>query len=338
MRSLSLPVLYQDALHKKLRNEGMKSIAIALLHLAILVNSIALVPAQTTRRNVKKPQSAAPKSERPSSPDVDEVLRVTTNLVTIPVSVRAHDGTYLFDLRKEQFRIYEDGVEQEIGHFSSVEQPFYVVLLIDTSSSTEGRLGEIKEAVLTFISQLRPKDAVLPVVFAGQVLPLIGKATSNRTVLHEGIEKARTDAGNNGTRLYDAVDFAYQALRRIPGRKAIIMFTDGDDTWSSATMRSTLCKAPDVEALIYPIQYGPSASTIYLQALASETGGRFYQAEDPETIKQSFTAIAEELRRQYHIGYYPKTTSPHPEAHRIRVEVDRPDAEVIARKTLIVRR
>ena len=103
-------------------------------------------------------------------------------------------------------------------------------------------------------------------------------------------------------------------------------------------MKSTLCKAPEVDALIYSIQYGPSASTIYLQALATETGGRFYQAEDPGTVKQSFTAIAEELRRQYSIGYYPKTTSPHPQARRIRVEVNRPDAEVIAYKTLIVRR
>jgi Ca-activated chloride channel homolog len=317
----------------------MKPIVIACLHLAILINSIAFVQAQTSQRSAKRSQARTqPKPENSQKGGVDEVLRVTTNLVTIPVSVRSHDGTYLFDLRKEQFRIFEDGVEQEIGHFSSVENPFYVVLLIDTSSSTEANLGEIKEAVHAFIAQLRPRDTVLPVVFSGQVIPLLAKATSNRTLLREGIDKAHTDAGNNGTRLYDAVDFAYQALRVIPGRKAIIMFTDGDDTWSTATMRTTLCKAPETEAIIYPIHYGVSASTNYLQALASETGGRFYQADDVDTIKRSFAAVAEELRRQYNVGYYPKTTSPHPEARRIRVEVDRPDAEVIARKTLIVRR
>jgi VWFA-related protein len=164
------------------------------------------------------------------------------------------------------------------------------------------------------------------------------KATSNQTVLRDAIEKARTDSGNNGTRLYDAIDFAYQILRPVPGRKAIILFTDGDDTWSTATMRTTLCKAPELEALIFPIHYGSSASTNYLQALASETGGRFYQADDIDTIKRSFAAVAEELRRQYNVGYYPKTTSARPEPRRIRVEVDRPDAEVIARKTLIFRR
>lgn len=104
-------------------------------------------------------------------------------------------------------------------------------------------------------------------------------------------------------------------------------------------MRTTLCSAPDLNALIYPIHYGSSASTIYLQALASETGGRFYQADDLESIKRSFAAIAEELRRQYNIGYYPTTKiSPRPLARRIKVDVDRRDAEVLVRKTLIFRR
>ena len=265
-------------------------------------------------------------------------MRVTTNLVTIPVSVRAHDGTYLFDLSKEEFRIFEDGVEQEIGQFSSVEQPFYVVVLIDTSSSTEANLAEIKDAVHAFNAQLRPRDSVLPVTFGGQVMPLLQKATSNRTILRNAIEKSHTDSGNNGTRLYDAIEFAYQKLSPVPTRKAIILFTDGDDTWSTATMRTTLCKAPEIDAVIYPIHFGSSASAIYLQALATETGGRFYQADDIDTIKRSFAAVAEELRRQYNISYYPKTTSARPLVRRIKVEVNRPDAEVILRKTLIVRR
>ena len=316
----------------------MKAIKLIAVHLLILVTSIPLLQAQSRQSGARKAQTRPPTAAGPQEVGDDEVLRVNTNLVTIPVSVRALNGTYLFDLRKEEFRIYEDGVEQKIGHFSSVEQPFYVVILIDTSSSTETRLAEIKDAVHAFTAQLRQRDAVLPVTFAGTVRPLLAKATSNRTVLREAIEKARSDSGNNGTRLYDAVDFAYQALRVIPGRKAIILFTDGDDTWSTATMRTTLCKAPDVEALIYPIHYGSSASTIYLQALASETGGRFYQSDNDDTIKQSFTAVAEELRRQYNIGYYPTANSPRPLARRIRVEVDRQDAEVMARKTLIFRR
>lgn len=317
----------------------MKPLVITFVTLALIITSVSLLQAQTHASAHRESQTRSqPASDGPQKVSEDDVVRVTTNLVTIPVSVRANNGTYLFDLRKQEFRIYEDGVEQEIGQFSSVEVPFYVVVLIDTSSSTEANLGEIKEAVNAFNAQLRQTDSVLPVVFAGQVLPLLQKASSNRTILRGAIEKAQTDSGNNGTRLYDAIDFAYQNLRNVPGRKAIILFTDGDDTWSTATMRTTLCKVPELEALIYPIHYGSSASTNYLQALASETGGRFYQADDLDTIKKSFAAVAEELRRQYNIGYYPKTTSTRPEPRRIKVEVNRPDAEVILRKTLIVRR
>src|SRR6266404_790524 len=296
----------------------MKPLVITLLTLALIITSVPLLKAQTRPRANRRSQTRSqPTSEGPQKVSEDDVLRVTTNLVTIPVTVRAHDGTYLFDLRKQEFRIYEDGVEQEIVHFGSVEQPFYVVVLIDTSSSTESNLGEIKEAVHAFDAQLRQRDSVLPVVFAGQVLPLLQKATSNRTILRDAIERAHTDSGNNGTRLYDAIDFAYQILRPVPGRKAIILFTDGDDTWSTATMRTTLCKAPELEALIFPIHYGSSAASNYLQALASETGGQFYQADDIDTIKRSFAAVAEELRRQYNVGYYPKTTSARPEPRRI---------------------
>ncbi len=317
----------------------MKPFVITLLTLALIPSSLALVQAQTRPQANKKPQTRSqPQSDEPQKISEDDVLRVTTNLVTIPVSVRANDGTYLFNLRKEEFRIYEDGVEQEIGQFSSVEVPFSVVVLIDTSFSTEANLNEIKESVNAFNAQLRHSDSVLPVVFAGQVLPLLPKATSNRTLLRDAIEKAHTDSSNNGTRLYDAVDFAYQTLSIVPGRKAIILFTDGDDTWSTATMRTTLCKAPELDALIYPIHYGSSASTNYLQALASESGGRFYQADDLATIKRSFAAVAEELRRQYNVGYYPKITSSRPLPRRIRVEIDRPDAKAIAGKTLIFRR
>ena len=316
----------------------MKLIGITLLHLAILIGSIPTSRAQTQPRRATNSQSRQqPTSGRKQPVGVDEVLRVTTNLVTLPFSVRSHDGKYVFDLRKENFRVFEDGIEQEIGHFSSVEQPFYVVLLVDTSSSTAPNLAEIKAALQAFVDQLRPRDAVLLVTFDGLVRPLLSKGTSNRSVLAEAIAKVRSDTGNNGTKLYDAIEYSYQALLRIRGRKAIILFSDGDDTWSKATMKSTLCATSEADSLIYPIQYGASGSTTYLQSLAAETSGRFFQADDLDMIKQSFAGVAEELRRQYSIGYYPKTDSSRKGARTIRVEIDRPDADVIVRKTSIYR-
>jgi Ca-activated chloride channel family protein len=298
--------------------------------------SVPLLIAQTSERNNKRTRHRSA-STVTNKAGVDEVLRVTTNLVTLAVSVRQRDGRYLFDLRREDFRIREEGVEQEIAHFSNVEQPFSVVMVIDTSASTQPNLEDIKEAATAFIDQLRPKDSVLPLAFDGQVRPLLNKGTSNRSNLSAAIDRLRADTGNNGTRLYDAVDYAYAALRGIDGRKAIILFTDGDDTWSKATMRSTLCASAELEALIYPIHYGSSPATNYLQALASESGGRFYQADSVENVKEAFVAVAEELRRQYSIGYYPKTTSPRPEERRVTVEVNQPDADVMTRKSYLYR-
>ena len=137
----------------------MKYLVIAVLTLALMITSAGFLRAQTPTRTNKKSQTRSqPTSDASQQISEGDVLRVTTTLVTIPVSVRALNGTYLFDLRKEEFRIYEDGIEQEVAFFSSVERPFSVVLLIDTSSSTEANLAQIKDAVHAFIAQLRPLD------------------------------------------------------------------------------------------------------------------------------------------------------------------------------------
>src|SRR5687768_5894965 len=117
--------------------QTMKPLVIILLTLGLMITSVHLLKGQTRTRADRRSQTRSqPTSNAPQKVSEDDVVRVNTNLVTIPISVRADNGTYLFDLRKEEFRIYEDGVEQEIAHFASVEQPFYVVVLIDISSST----------------------------------------------------------------------------------------------------------------------------------------------------------------------------------------------------------
>lgn len=314
----------------------MKVIAAAFL-MILVAASQAPHHAQTRPRNDKGKPAQTPATTRSEVEEVgeDDVLRVTTNLVSIPVSVMDRDGRYIFDLHQEDFRIYEDDVEQQISHFSSVEQPFSVVLLMDTSSSTISYLDQIREAANAFITQLRPGDSVLPLTFDGILHPLLYTRTSDRARLSAALAKMRSDEGNNGTRLYDAVDFAYQALKRIRGRKAVLLFTDGDDTWSKATMTSTLRDATELDALVYTIHYGASPTTDYLTSLAEKTGGRFYQATDIEMVKQSFSAVAEELRRQYSIGYYPKKAARRGEERQIKVKVNRPQVGIRTRKSYI---
>jgi VWFA-related protein len=316
-----------------------------------------------------------------------DVVRIETNLVTVPVSVLDRQGRYVPGLRKEDFRVLENGVEQRIAYFEPTEKPFTVALVLDTSSSTRFRLWEIKNAAIAFAKQLRPQDRVLVVTFNEKVL-LLTEATNDLNVVSAVIEyNANT---GTATRLYDAVSLVIkERLNKIPGRKAIVLFTDGVDTGSyDATYHSTLREVEELDALIYPIKYDttdymramqgggnativttttgnwpfpsssssrviygtPSGGTLpgtsssdyamadqYLHQLADKTGARLYEANDPAQLADAFSRIAEELRRQYSLGYYPPTRVQGGERREIKVRVNRPNLGVRARTSYMQR-
>ncbi|HET7285837.1 MAG TPA: VWA domain-containing protein, partial [Pyrinomonadaceae bacterium] len=204
--------------------------------------------------NNRKPE--AQQQQTPSGPeevDAGDIIRISSTLITIPVSVMDRDGRYVPNLQKEEFRIWEDGVEQEVAFFQSVDKPFSVVLMLDTSPSTQFRLEDIQDAAITFISQLRPDDKVMVVSFNDNI-KILSEFTTDRGKLRRAIERSRTD---DGTRLYDAVDMVInQQLSRVQGRKAIVLFTDGVDTTSRrASFESNIMDAQELDALIYPVQY-----------------------------------------------------------------------------------
>jgi len=302
--------------------------------------------------------AAAAAQKKPSTPDQDvEVLRINTNLVTVPVSVADRQGRFIAGLNEAQFHLYENGVEQKIAFFDNAESPFTVALLLDTSDSTKARLGEIQQAALAFLDQLRENDRVLVVCFDNQIR-VASEITSDRQKLRDAIGQART---GGGTGLYNTVDeVVNQRLKKISGRKAVVLFTDGVDTSSTgATYESTLYKAQEIDALVFPIQYNTytdlTASTNmansnmqvltakgermdvayaranrYLRSLSDRTGGRFYNAESVKRLTEIFSAIAQELRQQYSIGYYPAEGGKN--ERTIKVKVDAPDVTVRARK------
>src|ERR1700694_2361379 len=228
-----------------------------------------LVPAGSTPAQRQDPQSkpqppasspqdqaeGATQTERPSKPPVlrganhdliewktsskdagpedvgeGDVVRVETTLISIPVSVMDRDGKYIPDLRKEDFRVWEDGAEQQVAYFASTEKPFTVVLMIDTSGSTRFKLQEIQNAAIAFVEQLRADDRVMIVSFSDKIR-VLAQPTNDRYALRNAIRQ--TEPGS-GTRLYDAVDQVInQQFNRIEGRKAIVLFTDGVDTTSN---------------------------------------------------------------------------------------------------------
>jgi Ca-activated chloride channel homolog len=208
---------------------------------------------------VPEPKDLSPTSLEKTNEEVDagDVIRIDTNLVTVPVSVLDRQGRLISDLRREQFKVFDNDVEQQIVHFEPTEKPFTVALMLDTSGSTVFHLSEIKEAAITFAKQLRPQDRVLVVTFDRLVM-LLTEATSDLKVVTEVIE--RNAVTGFSTSLYDAVDLVItQRLNKIPGRKAIVLFTDGVDTSSyHATYKSTLRQVDEQEILIYPVQYDTS--------------------------------------------------------------------------------
>lgn len=302
----------------------------------------------------------------------DEVLKVETNLITIPVSVFDRNGLYVPGLEQEDFRIFENGKEQEIAYFGTTDKPFTVVLLIDTSPSTSYKIEEIQTAATAFVDQLKPQDSVMVIEFAGNI-NVLTEATNDRQKIYKAIRRA--DWGD-GTSLYDAVDYSLRRkLSKIAGRKAIVLFTDGVDTTSMrAGYDSTIDTAEESDAMIFPIYYntysggsGGSGSPLpninggvlgngggifnprgrsaadyqrgrqYLNELAAYTGGRVFRPEStPGGLTTAFEGIAEELRRQYNIGYVPIDEGKPGQRKDIKVRVDRPNLVVRARDSYIV--
>ena len=289
--------------------------------------------------------------------EIDEgsVVRVNTSLITVPAVVMDRSGRYIANLHKEDFRIFEDGVEQNLAYFVSVEKPFTVVLMLDVSGSTQSQLSQIREAANTFVGRLRPKDRMMAITFDGQIHVLSEPADIGTIRRSKLLIPPVTD----GTVLYDAVDFALKRIAQIPGRKAIVLMTDGVDQNSRASFKSTLSEIAEQDVLVYTVQYntlpqlpqrlsqiknekarrkvqdrlmkGYAVSEPYLRALAEKTGGRFYKADDLRDVGPAFEAITAELGVQYSLGYYPKGSSDAAAQHALKVRVRYPNLVVRAR-------
>jgi Ca-activated chloride channel homolog len=325
-----------------------KSNAVLLLLLSLLVSSHAFA----------QQHDSAPGF--PQGADDDDVVRVSTTLVTVPVSVMDRQGRFIPDLRREDFRISEDGVEQEVAFFETADKPFTVALVLDVSDSARFKLAEIQEAAVAFLEQLRPADRVLVIAFNRDV-SVMTEATADRARAAAAIRRTRT---GGGTSLYDAVaEATARRLRGVSGRKAVVLFTDGVDTSSRrAGFESTLHATEELDALVYTIQYKTGGDVaggrtgvqnplggqlvtakgepleaaykragVYLRLLADGSGGRSFSAGSPGLLAEAFGRIAEDLRRQYSLGYYPKNRSAEGKRRRLKVRVGVPDVAVRAR-------
>jgi len=309
---------------------------------------------------------------RAQEPQVVDTIKIDTNLISVPVIVSDRDNRYVPDLKVDAFRLFDNQVEQKISYFDTGEEPLNVVLMLDTSLSTSGMLDDIKKAAREFVKELRPKDRAMIVTFDWQFQKL-SELTDNRKQLEAAIKEAKVGR-YAGTVLNDALlDITNTVLQPVRGRKAIVILSDGNDRGSTATVDGLLKTESEADAMIYSIYYQPEFIRRFLnppddaqgrdrgpgpfhrpgqprgprpplgmegeqlmEQLADVTGGRFYQGETKK-LKETFALIAEELRHQYRLGFYPAALERDGTTHALAVKVNVPNVSVRSRHEYVAK-
>ncbi len=271
-------------------------------------------------------------------PDDDQRFRVEVEAVNVLVTViEKKTGEFYKNLNQEDFRIFEEGVEQEITHFSrQTNLPLTIALCIDTSSSVKLKLKFEKEAALDFLyTVMLPQDKALLAEFDTGVT-LLHDFTSNPNDLVREIKRLKA---GGGTSLYDAIYLiSEQKMLYETGRRTLVILSDGSDLTSTHTYESALRMAQRAEAAIYALsttRFGADidhAGDNALKQLTENTGGRVFFPYSTSQLSKAFREIQEELRSQYNLAYVPTNKRADGRFRKIRVKVDRGGIDVRHRK------
>ena len=266
---------------------------------------------------------------RAQKDDDDEVVRVNTNLVVLNVTVTDVKGRYVHELKRADFKIFEDGREQRIGLFSVEETPFAVAILLDTSGSMESRLTLARAAALRFLEGLREDDVAAIYNFDSKVEQLQDFAPGR------DLPPVAYDLSSRGmTTLNDAVLRAAKDIAKRPEkRRAIIVLSDGVDTKSGASADKALNAALEANATIYTVdmtdpQLNPTErmrAAGSLRNYAAKSGGRYVSKPGGQALDEAFKGILEELSNQYTLGYRPDNSARDGRWRAIQLRLARPE-------------
>jgi len=276
----------------------------------------------------------------------DAPIKIDTLLLTMPLAVKDKNGRNVPGLKKENFSIFQDGEKQDIEYFFNEESPMNVAILIDTSGSTKEVLDKIQKAARDFIKVLRPEDKAIIVSFDYRTL-FLSELISDKKKLSKAINQVQI-ADRAGSDMNKAVSqLVNNHFDSFKGRKAVIALTDGMVIRGDISTQQTLEILQKADVLFYPIVF---KTKFYAEArrraaankrkplpmkmlefLAEETTGRFYE-KDAVDLKEAFQSIAEELKKQYLLGFYPQNTETGKSPGHIRIAVDRKDYRIEAKK------
>ncbi len=249
------------------------------------------------------------------------------NRVILWVTVTDKSDGLVANLTKENFTVFEDGVQQTIRDFMLEDRPITMAIVLDSSGSMRDAMPEVHQAAAGFVTTLRPEDKALVIDFDDRVF-LIQELTSDQVLLKEAVTS--TEALGS-TALYDGLHAAFRKLRGIEGRKAIVLLSDGDDTSSQLAYSRILEEAKAQSVLIYGIGLGDVRKSV-LKELAEMTGGRSFFVAKASQLADVYRKIADELRQQYYLSY--STTNSKWDGRFIKLEVKskNPDWSVRARR------
>jgi Ca-activated chloride channel family protein len=259
-------------------------------------------------------------------------FRSESNLVVIPVSVTDTLNRFVLGLQKQDFHLFDDGVEQSISHFSGEDVPLSIGLVFDISGSMDYKLTTSKKAAALFLKALNSDDEAFLVNFNDKVDLAVG-FTNHSQDIQIALEKAQP---GGLTALLDAVNLALGEMKKARNpRKAIVVVSDGGDNHSTYTAAQieSLVRAADVEIYVMGV-FDPLASVLLspeeisgprlLSEIATQTGGRAFAASVADDLPSVAARIAIELRNQYVLGYYPKNQTADGKFHNVEVKFTSP--------------
>jgi len=266
----------------------------------------------------------------------DEVLTVDSSTVLLNATILDNSGKSVTGLKREQFSVFENGVQQQISYFSAAETPFAAVILIDTSGSMESRISIARAAAINFLTGLRANDSAAIYRFSSKV-ELIQEFSASQDI-NESIFEIRADGM---TALNDSIFRAAEELKKRPEkRRAIIVLSDGEDTSSGKSADKALKTALDAGALIYTIDMSSMDSNTrqrvqnqgVLRNFAEKSGGKFVATPGGAALRQAFKGIVDELGIQYTLGYEPTNLQKDGKWRALELRVARSNLTIRTRK------
>jgi Ca-activated chloride channel homolog len=262
---------------------------------------------------------------------LDQVEKVSVDVVQV-TAVVTDGGRFVSGLQQSQFKLIEDGVTQTIGHFSAEGSPLEIVVAIDVSESMTLAMPQLKNSVKKFLAALGPKDQVTIAAFNDNMFTLTKRET-NAQQRARAVDRL-TPWG--GTALYDVIIRGVQQLSRQAGRRVLVVFSDGDDRTSHATIHAVEQAVRANDATLFMVALGRGVKEAQLKSgiekMVELSGGRALFVERSEQLDEPFTEILEELSNQYIIGYESKNTLRNGSWREVKLEIPNTNYQVRTRQ------